>query len=183
MADLAAERFRIARELHDGIAQDLAAIGYSLDAEIGRSDTHPESRAALRQLREELTTLNARMREEIFRLRQSEPVNPQENLVNELQLMPLDFRIDGELQPDSKGEAIGKCLLELARNAFHHGEATELAIDILSHQISFHSNGHTSTVKTQAGFGLQGVVERLDEIGWSLESSDDFTEIRLVELQ
>ena len=43
LADIAAERARIARELHDGIAQNLAAIGYSLDAEIGQNKNKVET--------------------------------------------------------------------------------------------------------------------------------------------
>ena len=181
MADLADERVRIARELHDGIAQDLAAIGYSLDAEIGRTDTSAESRAALRALREEVTSLNSKMRDEIFRLRSASAPLPHEHLVSDLEDLPIDFQITGELPPESLGIALGKTLLELARNACEHSDATELQIDIFDSKISFRSNGKLIATKKTPGFGLVGIIERLDAIGWALEISDDYTEINLLD--
>jgi signal transduction histidine kinase len=45
------ERTRLARELHDGLAQELAAFGYRLDQVIGDENLGNSNRASLRELR------------------------------------------------------------------------------------------------------------------------------------
>ncbi|MEY2951712.1 MAG: hypothetical protein RL622_789, partial [Actinomycetota bacterium] len=44
------ERVTLAQELHDGIAQDLVALGFSIDAVIA-SDITAEARSSLRSIR------------------------------------------------------------------------------------------------------------------------------------
>jgi signal transduction histidine kinase len=179
LTDLAAERARIARELHDGIAQNLAAIGYSLDAEIGRSDTNTESRSALRAIREEITSLNATMRQEIFKLRKIIEIQPQQELLQALQSLPLDFEIEGELSEGPIGQAQIKVLVELARNAVTHSGSRQVKIEIFEEQILFTSQGEAIKERARLGFGLQGAAERLAQIDWEIEISEDFSEIRL----
>ena len=45
------ERSRLARELHDGLAQELASLGYRLDQIIGDSNLDNKNRYFLRELR------------------------------------------------------------------------------------------------------------------------------------
>jgi len=179
LADLASERARIARELHDGFAQDLAAIGYSLDAEIGRTDTSALSRAALRSIRGEITTLNEKMREEIFRLRSANSPSPHAELIATLQSLPIDFTVEGELPDDESGIQLEKVLIELVRNASNHANADEVRIVIDPECITLRSNGRSSSEPIGNTFGLLGVVERLDEIAWEIEISDDYSLITL----
>lgn len=61
------ERHRLAREIHDGIAQDMASVGYQID-DIA-SDAPQEVADRLHTLREHLTTLVAELRLSIFDLR------------------------------------------------------------------------------------------------------------------
>ncbi len=61
------ERHRLAREIHDGIAQDMASVGYQIDDIAG--DAPPEVAERLHELREHLTTLVAELRLSIFDLR------------------------------------------------------------------------------------------------------------------
>ncbi len=61
------ERHRLAREIHDGIAQDMASVGYQID-DIA-SDAPAEVSRRLHDLREHLTTLVAELRLSIFDLR------------------------------------------------------------------------------------------------------------------
>lgn len=66
----AEERRRLAREIHDGIAQELASFGYALDdlrarVTAGDTDTGPE----LRRLRDEVTRVVGELRLSIFDLR------------------------------------------------------------------------------------------------------------------
>ncbi len=61
------ERNRLAREIHDGIAQDMASVGYLLD-DIA-TDAEPEVAARLTRLREHLGGLVGELRLSIFDLR------------------------------------------------------------------------------------------------------------------
>jgi signal transduction histidine kinase len=62
-----AERSRLAREMHDGIAQDVASLGYAIDDLI--SDAPEEMRVRLRELRAHLTRVVSDLRLSIFELR------------------------------------------------------------------------------------------------------------------
>lgn len=61
------ERMRLAREIHDGIAQDMASVGYLLD-DIAR-DAPPDLAERLAGLRQHLTGLVSELRLSIFDLR------------------------------------------------------------------------------------------------------------------
>ena len=62
------ERQRMAREIHDGIAQELASLGYLVD-EIASAPTSDEARARSVGLRDELTRIISELRLSIFDLR------------------------------------------------------------------------------------------------------------------
>ncbi len=62
------ERQRIAREVHDGVAQDVASLGYLVDnLAMGTSD--PVQQEQVRRLRQELTRVVTELRHSIFDLR------------------------------------------------------------------------------------------------------------------
>jgi two-component system, NarL family, sensor histidine kinase LiaS len=179
LTDIAEERARIARELHDGIAQELAAIGYALDGEIGRKDTTSESRRALRAIRENVTQLNAKVRVEIFQLRSSRELSAQEQLEAALSALGIDFAIFGSLSDDSSGLELLKVLIELARNARDHGDATTCEIDIATECITLENDGHPSHIVKDERYGLVGIAERLESIGWEMTIADGFASIEI----
>jgi signal transduction histidine kinase len=61
------ERMRLAREIHDGVAQDLASVGYALD-DIHR-DSDPDVAKRVKSVREQLQGMVADLRMSIFDLR------------------------------------------------------------------------------------------------------------------
>jgi signal transduction histidine kinase len=62
------ERQRIAREVHDGVAQDVASLGYLVDnLAVGTDD--PDQQAKIAQLRTEVTRVVTELRHSIFDLR------------------------------------------------------------------------------------------------------------------
>ena len=63
------ERTRLARELHDGLAQELSAFGYQLDQVIGDHKLDNKNRGLLRQLRFSLSGIINQVRDEIYELR------------------------------------------------------------------------------------------------------------------
>lgn len=64
----AEERRRLAREIHDGIAQELASLGYAIDDMSYRAESAEQSEA-LQYLRSELTRIISELRLSIFDLR------------------------------------------------------------------------------------------------------------------
>ena len=62
------ERRRLAREIHDGVAQEVASLGYLVDDLRARA-TDPGMRSELDELREELTRIVSELRLSIFDLR------------------------------------------------------------------------------------------------------------------
>jgi signal transduction histidine kinase len=65
----AEERRRLAREIHDGIAQELASLGYVVDDLAARARYLPDLERDLRALRGELTRVITELRLSIFDLR------------------------------------------------------------------------------------------------------------------
>ena len=63
------ERVRIARELHDGIAQDLVGIGYSLDLLLSEESLSNNARTEIRSTRFAVDELIGKVRREILHLR------------------------------------------------------------------------------------------------------------------
>ena len=66
------ERQRIAREVHDGVAQDVASLGYLVD-NIAASASDPGQRDQIAQLRQEVTRVVGDLRHSIFDLRHEIP--------------------------------------------------------------------------------------------------------------
>ncbi len=62
------ERRRLAREIHDGIAQEIAALGYLVD-DLARDQCNQQHRGGLLDLRDELTRVVTELRLSIFDLR------------------------------------------------------------------------------------------------------------------
>lgn len=62
------ERRRLAREVHDGVAQDVASLGYLVD-DLEDSATTPEQAETFQRLRSEITSVVAELRRSVFSLR------------------------------------------------------------------------------------------------------------------
>ncbi len=68
------ERHRLAREIHDGIAQELVYVGYELDNVAGEIDRgRPTALESARALRKELTRIVSELRLSIFDLKTTVP--------------------------------------------------------------------------------------------------------------
>ncbi|MEY4283291.1 MAG: hypothetical protein RL467_847, partial [Actinomycetota bacterium] len=101
------ERVRLAQELHDGIAQDLVGLGYSIDSLVGAPDTPIDIRAELRSLRFAMSDLVEKVRDEIFALRSSKEI------------------LSTHSEPSVQYE-LQKIFAELLRNVQEHSQATSI---------------------------------------------------------
>ena len=125
------ERVRLAQELHDGIAQDLVGLGYSIDSLVGAPDTPNDIRAELRSLRFAMSDLVEKVRDEIFALRSSKEILPGQNKTD----------VQYELQ---------RIFAELLRNIQEHSQATSITL-------SLHDNGVGGAGIKEGHYGLTGI--------------------------
>ena len=58
-------RIELAREIHDGIAQDLVALGYDLDLLLANQSASPQSRIEIRTLRFKVDEMISKVRREM----------------------------------------------------------------------------------------------------------------------
>jgi signal transduction histidine kinase len=147
------ERTRLARELHDGLAQELASLGYRLDQIIGSNNLDNINRTPLRQIRFSISGLINQVRDEIFELRTNESKSFKAQLDQQLSTIlshsEITYEIHGDIQVKSN----------------QRFECSEIQIRLTSHQIEIEDNGVGGVIEKQNSYGLLGVRERLAEIG------------------
>ena len=131
------ERVALAQELHDGIAQDLVALGFSIDALISQSQDLAV-KSSLRQLRFTITELIDKVRSEIHTLRSGS-----ESLAS-----VTDTDTTFEMQ---------RVFLELIRNVQEHAQASTLTVRVSD-------NGIGGVHIGKGSFGLTGVQERITKL-------------------
>jgi signal transduction histidine kinase len=140
------ERVTLAQELHDGIAQDLVVLGFSIDQLISQCD-QPELRGSLRELRFTTTALIEKVRAEMHQLRTTEPLE-----------------ISGT-QTDWMHETL-RVVQEILRNVQKHADASEVTIQI-------EDNGKGGTVKKDDSFGFLGLQERVTKLNGEIHIDSD----------
>jgi signal transduction histidine kinase len=131
-------RVTLAQELHDGIAQDLVGLGFSIDSLI--STSHDQTaKESLRQLRFLVTELIDKVRLEIHQLRTVA------DLISKIE------------EKDFSYELL-RVLSEVLRNVQEHAHASHLSIQITD-------NGKGGAQSREGSFGLAGIGERIASIG------------------
>jgi len=139
-------RVVLAQELHDGIAQDLVGLGFSIDSLI--STSHDQTtKESLRQLRFSVTELIDKVRLEIHQLRSA-----------------TDLISKGE-EKDFSYELL-RVLSEILRNVDEHAHASHLSIQITD-------NGIGGAQSKEGSFGLTGIRERIASIGGDIRIDSD----------
>jgi NarL family two-component system sensor histidine kinase LiaS len=146
------ERVTLAQELHDGIAQDLVVLGFSIDQLISQCD-QAELRSSLRELRFTTTALIEKVRAEMHQLRTTEPL--------EISGTPADWM----------HESI-RVIQEILRNVQKHSDASEVSIHI-------DDNGTGLTAQKEGSFGFLGLQERVAKLNGDIhiESNAEGTRI------
>lgn len=146
------ERVTLAQELHDGIAQDLVVLGFSIDQVI--SDCHdPDLKNSLRQIRFTTTALIEKVRAEMHQLRGAQPLQG----------------VDTSL--DTMHETL-RIVQELMRNIEKHSGASKV-------QIVIQDNGSGGAGPKEGSFGLRGIQERVEKLNGeiSIDSNSQGTKI------
>ena len=139
-------RVVLAQELHDGIAQDLVGLGFSIDSLI--STSHDQTaKESLRQLRFSVTELIDKVRLEIHQLRTAADL------------------ISTTEEKDFSYELL-RVLSEILRNVDEHAHASHLSIQITD-------NGIGGAQSKEGSFGLTGIRERIASIGGDIRIDSD----------
>ena len=164
------ERTRLARELHDGLAQELASLGYRLDQIIGSNNLDNINRTPLRQIRFSISGLINQVRDEIFELRTNESKSFKAQLDQQLStilsLSDITYEIHGEIEVKSNQRfELMRAVRELIFNAMRHADCSVIQISLTNNQIEIEDNGVGGVIEKQNSYGLLGVRERLAEIG------------------
>jgi len=180
------ERARIARELHDIVAHNLAVI--AVQAAAGRlagPDAGDGTRERFRTIRQSGDQALAEMARLVDILhtdaRDPEPAPGLEFLVDQAQAGGLDVRVtplapDVELPPEVKAAAY-RVVQEGLTNAMKHapGAALEVrfALDEGALEVTVVNDGAaapSALAATGSGLGLTGMRERVESLGGSLEA-------------
>ena len=136
-AATADERRRLAREMHDGVAQDIASLGYLVDA-LAVAPASPAQAESLRRLRERITAVVAQVRLSVQTLRTD--VQASESLgaavsglarhLSDSSGIPIRVTVNertARLRPEIEAELL-RITQEAMTNAVRHAQAT--AIDV-----------------------------------------------------
>ena len=174
------ERTRLARELHDGLAQELASLGYRLDQIIGSNNLDNINRTPLRQIRFSISGLINQVRDEIFELRTNEIKTFKAQLDQQLSTIlshsDITYEIHGEIEVKSNQRfEIIRAVRELIFNAMRHADCSVIQIRLTSNQIEIEDNGVGGVIEKQNSYGLLGVRERLAEIGALIDIKSEST--------
>jgi signal transduction histidine kinase len=174
------ERMRLAREIHDGIAQDMASVGYLLD-DIA-SDAPPEITERLSGLRQHLTSLVGELRLSIFDLRAGvdETVGLARTLGDYVtrvgQQAGLVVHVTTDESPHRLPVATEVELLRIVQEAVtnvrKHAHATNLwlgvSVDPPRARVTVQDDGHGLGRRRSDSMGITGMKERARRIGAGL---------------
>jgi len=158
---------QIARQIHDGIAQDLVALGYSIDQSLGAPELPTSTRAELRTLRFEVSQLIEKVRREILNLRSTAPD------LGEQAIAICGARIGNVELATPLGQSLDPIAVELLRNAAEHSGASVINLRSYSDQahtvIEVSDNGIGGVEMKADRFGLVGITEAVAELAGKVE--------------
>jgi signal transduction histidine kinase len=158
---------QIARQIHDGIAQDLVALGYHLDQSLGAPELPTATRAELRTIRFEVTNLIEKVRREILDLRNTVPdLTEQAIAICGDRLGQVDLAIP-------LNQVLSPIAIELLRNAAEHSGASVINLNTYSEEaltvIEINDNGIGGVEMKADRFGLLGISEAVAELSGKIE--------------
>lgn len=180
------ERQRLAREIHDGVAQELASIGYLVDDLADTAVTEGQA-GRLRDLRAEITRVVNELRLSIFDLRSE--IDPNSGLGSALSTyvrtvgarsgLTVHLTLDEaprRLRSDVEGELL-RITQEAVTNARKHSKGGNLWVDCRinppSAAISIQDDGGGLGAARPDSYGLKIMRERAERIGAGLEIREE----------
>jgi signal transduction histidine kinase len=178
------DRSRLARELHDGLAQELAAIGYSLDSVIGQESLGDKPRTQLRSLRSNISALIEQVRNEIYELRNETNRTFSESIRSQCESLLTGTNISVEIQGEAQiskdiNYEILRGLRELILNSIEHSNCKNIEIKLSDNLITYTDDGTFKSPINNMNFGLSGLRERVENFGGKLIQNNSLFQIKL----
>jgi signal transduction histidine kinase len=178
----AEERRRLAREVHDGVAQDVASLGYLVD-NLAASTTDPSQAADVALLRKEVSRVVAELRNSVFDLR-NETAQGQ-GLGQSIALFARHIGSHSELtvhvtldesavrlQPRVEAELL-RITQEAINNARRHSDGSNLWVRCRVHppyaEIEVTDDGNGLQSAREDSHGLRIMRERAERVGAGLK--------------
>lgn len=177
----AEERRRLSRDLHDGVAQDLAGLGYLID-ELTEVATEPEVIAQGTALRRELTRVVAELRRSVFLLRNegegktlgqrlealAEHIASRSGISVEVEVTEGSKR----LRPEVEAELL-RIAQEGINNAARHADARRITVEVIVQAPDAHvrvsDDGRGLQTGRDDSHGVRIMKERARRIGARLQ--------------
>jgi signal transduction histidine kinase len=174
------ERHRLAREVHDGIAQDVASLGYLVDTVVPVS---PDQANQLEKLRAEISRVVKELRHSVFDLRHDvgghrglgETLSTLAQHIGARSSLAVHVSLDeaaDRLPPDVEAQLV-RIAQEAMNNARKHASATNLwlrcRIAPPGAEIEVCDDGRGLGPRRTDSHGLQIMHERAERIGADLE--------------
>ena len=178
-------RVEIAQEIHDGIAQDLVALGYQLDLVLAAPLTPAVIRNDVRTIRFRVSELIEKVRTEIYDLRSHQEFNS--TLCAIVSEISPTITITGEQLElvEVDRQLLLKVIPELLRNALAHSGASQIHVELSSSHdvvmVRVSDNGRGGAAPTLGRYGILGCIERVENHGASIDidSREDGTTITI----
>jgi signal transduction histidine kinase len=185
-----AARVELAREIHDGIAQDLVALGYDLDLLLASQSASAQSRIEIRTLRFKVDEMISKVRREMYLLRDPKA----STLQDELGRIALEIcgdlltwqEIDALSIPSDIQEELKSIAIELLRNAKTHSRASQIELLLKGAQnrtyLEVSDNGVGGAMIDTSRLGLVGIKERVQLLNGHFEitSTQHGTRVKIV---
>jgi signal transduction histidine kinase len=179
------ERRRLAREMHDGVAQDVASLGYMVDG-IAAGASTPEQAQELRALRSRITAVVAEVRRSVQTLRtehRSEDslgasISALAQRLGESSGVHIQITADegpARLRPEVESELF-RIAQEAMNNAVRHANATRIdvrcTVDAPGAELQVEDDGSGLGTGRPDSWGLEMMRERARLIGAELGIED-----------
>jgi two-component system NarL family sensor kinase len=175
------ERNRISRDLHDNLGHQLIRVKMMMDAIIEITPSQPaKALKMVEQVRDQLASSMDNLRSTVRRIKPSSQNQHYSlpKLIEDFALtcgVKVEFQLLGlphSLLP-SEEYILYRNAQEAMTNAVRHGKATQvwITLEIENDQIKFlvRNNGSLSDLSPQRGLGLEGMEERVQWVGGSIE--------------
>jgi signal transduction histidine kinase len=183
------ERRRLAREMHDGVAQEMASLGYFVDTLVEQEAPGSDRTRQLRMLRERLTQVVGEVRRSVQTLRTEIGENDSlgtaiGSLARHLSAssgIPIHVTLDElttRLRPEVESELL-RIAQEAMTNAVRHSGATAINVSCRVAppyaEIVVTDNGHGLGSRREDSHGLEIMRERAALIDAALSVVDNAT--------
>ncbi len=179
-------RKRLAREMHDGVAQDIASLGYLVDALAARPSDEKQA-AQFAMVRDRITKIVAEVRQSVLTLRTS--IGEAQSLgtaigtiarhLSESSRIPIQVRLDEHstrLRPEVEAELF-RIAQEAMNNAIKHARCTSIAVTCQVYApdalIVVSDDGRGLQQARSDSYGLKIMRERARLVGATLSIEDN----------